>query len=50
VKSPRSNGIAEPFVKTLKPDYIRVTPPPDTAAVLGLFIRWFEGYNTNHPH
>jgi len=31
VKSPESNGIAEAFVKTLKRDYVHVTPLPDAA-------------------
>ena len=28
VQSPQSNGIAEAFVKTLKRDYVQVTPIP----------------------
>jgi len=34
IESPQSNGIAEAFVKALKRDYPRVSPRPDTAAVL----------------
>ena len=50
VKSPQSNGIAESFVKTLKRDYVYVTPLPDAATVLKLLAGWFEDYNTIHPH
>jgi transposase InsO family protein len=50
VKSPESNGIAEAFVKTLKRDYVHVTPLPDAATVLGLIAGWIEDYNDNHPH
>jgi transposase InsO family protein len=50
VKSPQSNGIAEAFVKTLKRDYVHVTPLPDAAKVLGLIAGWIEDYNDNHPH
>lgn len=50
VKSPQSNGISEAFVKTLKRDYVHVTPLPDAATVLGLIAGWIEDYNDNHPH
>ncbi|WP_037277710.1 integrase core domain-containing protein, partial [Rubellimicrobium mesophilum] len=50
VKSPQSNGISEAFVRTLKRDYVQVTPLPDAAAVLGLLPSWFEDYNAHHPH
>ncbi|MHA6345754.1 IS3 family transposase [Roseivivax sp. CAU 1761] len=50
VKSPQSNGIAEAFVKTLKRDYIHVTPLPDAVTALELLADWFEDYNTHHPH
>ncbi|SPJ26516.1 hypothetical protein PAA8504_04382 [Palleronia abyssalis] len=50
VKSPQSNGISEAFVKTLKRDYVHVTPLPDAATVLELIAGWFEDYNDNHPH
>jgi transposase InsO family protein len=49
-KSPRSNGISEAFVNTLKRDYVDVTPLPDAATVLALIAGWFEGYTENHPH
>ncbi|XMO92495.1 IS3 family transposase (plasmid) [Paracoccus sp. ME4] len=50
VQSPQSNGISEAFVKTLKRDYVQVTPLPDAQNVLGLIGGWIEDYNDNHPH
>lgn len=50
VRSPQSNGISEAFVKTLKRDYVEITPLPDAKTVLGLIGSWFEDYNENHPH
>jgi transposase InsO family protein len=50
VQSPQSNGISEAFVKTLKRDYVHVTPLPDAEAVLALIGAWIEDYNENHPH
>lgn len=50
VRSPQSNGISEAVVKTLKRDYVQVTPLPDAHAVLGLIDAWIEDYNDNHPH
>ncbi|PLL10083.1 IS3 family transposase [Tabrizicola sp. TH137] len=50
VQSPQSNGISEAFVKTLKRDYVQITPLPDAKTVLGLIGGWIEDYNKNHPH
>jgi transposase InsO family protein len=50
VKSPQSNGISEAFVRTLKRDYVQITPLPDAATALQLLPAWFEDYNTHHPH
>ena len=50
VKSPQSNGISEAFVRTLKRDYVQITPLPSAEVVLGLLPDWFEDYNTHHPH
>jgi transposase InsO family protein len=50
VRSPESNGMSESFVKTLKRDYVRVTPLPDAVTVLGLVAGWISDYNTVHPH
>ena len=44
VRSPESNGMSESFVKTLKRDYVRVTPLPDAATVLGLVAGWITDY------
>ncbi len=37
-------------MKTLKCDYVQVTPLPDARTVLGLIGGWIEYYNDNHPH
>ena len=50
VESPESNGMAEAFVKTLKRDYVRISPIPSAAAALSLIDTWMEDYNTVHPH
>jgi putative transposase len=34
IRSPQSNGISEAFVKTLKRDYVQVTPLSDAQTVL----------------
>jgi putative transposase len=50
VRLPRSNGMAESFVKTFKRDYLYVHDRPDAQSVLAQLPRWFEDYNDNHPH
>jgi putative transposase len=50
IRSPESNGMSEAFVKTLKRDYVRITPLPDARAVIGLVNEWITDYNTVHPH
>ena len=50
VRSPQSNGMAEAFVKTMKRDYVRVSPLPDACTVISQLPGWFEHYNTVHPH
>lgn len=50
VRSPESNGISEAFVKTLKRDYVRVSPLPDAQAALRQIAGWIEDYNEIHPH
>ncbi len=42
--------MSEACVKTLKRDYVRVTPLPDAATVLGLVPAWIDDCNTLHPH
>jgi putative transposase len=50
IESPRSNGMAEAFVRTIKRDYVRVSPCPDAVAVIAALPGWFRHYNTVHPH
>ena len=50
VASPESNGMSDAFVKTLKRDYLRVSPVPDAATALDQIAGWFDDYNENHPH
>jgi putative transposase len=50
VQSPQSNGMAEAFVRTIKRDYVRVSPIPDARTVLESLPLWFEHYNSLHPH
>jgi putative transposase len=49
-RSPQSNGMAEPFVKTFKGDYVSVNPTPDGPTVLQQLVHWFADYNSVHPH
>jgi putative transposase len=50
LESPQSNGMAEAFVRTLKRDYVRVSPVPDAASVLRQLPAWLAHYNELHPH
>lgn len=50
VRSPKSNGMAESFVKTFKRDYVFVHERRDAATVLAQLPGWFEDYNERHPH
>jgi putative transposase len=50
LESPQSNGMAEAFVRTLKRDYVRVSPVPDAQAVLRQLPGWLQHYNEVHPH
>lgn len=50
VASPQSNGMSEAFVKTLKRDYIRISPLPDANTALRHIDGWIEDYNEIHPH
>ena len=44
------NGMAEAFVRTIKRDYARVSSLPNARVILQLLPKWFEHYNTVHPH
>ncbi len=37
-------------MRTLKRDYVQVTPLPDAETVLRLLPSWFEDTNARHPH
>ena len=50
LESPQSNGMAEAFVRTLKRDYVRVSPIPDADTVLRQLPSWLAHYNEVHPH
>lgn len=45
VASPESNGMSEALVKTLKRDYLRVSPVPDAETALDQIAGWFDDYN-----
>jgi putative transposase len=44
IESPQSNGMAEAFVRTIKRDYVHVSPRPDAVTVHQL-SSWFAHYN-----
>jgi putative transposase len=50
VSSPQSNGMAEAFVRTLKRDYVRVSPKHDAQTVIEQLPGWLAHYNEVHPH
>jgi putative transposase len=50
VTSPQSNGMAESFVKTLKRDYAKLADRPDSQTVMTQLPKWFDDYNSYHPH
>ena len=50
VSSPQSNGMVEACVRTLKRDYVRVSPRPNAQAVIAQLPGWIEHYNSVHPH
>ena len=42
--------MAEAFVRTIKRDYVRVSPRPDAETVMRQLPAWFAHYNEVHPH
>jgi putative transposase len=50
IESPQSNGMAEAFVRTIKRDYVRVSPRPDAQTVMHQLSAWINHYNEVHPH
>jgi hypothetical protein len=50
IESPQSNGMAEAFVRTIKRDYVRVSPRPNAESVMRQLRSWITHYNEVHPH
>src|SRR6188472_4404457 len=50
IESPQSNGMAEAFVRTIKRDYVRISPRPDAKTVMRQLPAWIAHYNEVHPH
>ena len=50
IESPQSNGMAEAFVRTIKRDYVLVSPCPDAQTVMNQLSAWINHYNEVHPH
>ena len=50
IESPQSNGMAEAFVRTIKRDYVRVSPRPNAVSVMRQLPSWIDHYNEVHPH
>ena len=42
--------MAVAFVRTIKRDYVRVSPRPNAEAVLRQLPLWIAHYNEVHPH
>ncbi|HEY6604199.1 MAG TPA: integrase core domain-containing protein, partial [Xanthobacteraceae bacterium] len=40
----------EAFVRTIKRDYVRVSPCPDADTVMHQLSAWINHYNEVHPH
>jgi transposase InsO family protein len=40
----------ESFVKTLKRDYTKLAERPDSQTVMAQLPKWFDDYNSYHPH
>jgi transposase InsO family protein len=45
LESPQSDGMAEAFVRTIKRDYVRVSPRPDAETVMRQLPAWIAHYN-----
>ena len=45
LESPQSDGMAEAFVRTIKRDYVRVSPRPDAKTVMRQLPAWIAHYN-----
>ncbi len=42
IESPQSNGMAETFVRTIKRDYVRLSPRPNAETVMRKLSTWIE--------
>jgi putative transposase len=42
--------MAEAFVRTIKRDYVRVSPRPKAESVMRQLPSWIAHYNQVHPH
>jgi len=42
--------MAEAFVRTIKHDYVRVSPRPDAETIMRQLPAWIAHYNEVHPH
>ncbi len=50
IESPQSNGMAEAFVRTIKRDYVRVSPRPNAVSVMRQLPSWIAHYNRASQH
>lgn len=50
VANPKSNGLAEAFVRTFKRDYAQINLLPNAYSVLGQPGGWSDDYNDNCLH
>src|SRR5262249_32207870 len=50
IESPQSNGMAEAFVRTIKRDYVRVSPCPDADTVMHQLSAWINHYKRASQH
>jgi len=44
------NGQVERMNRTIKRDYVRVSPVPDAETAMRLLPSWMAHYNEVHPH
>jgi len=50
LESPQSNGMAEAFVRTIKRDYVRISPRPDARTVMRQLPAWIAHYKRASQH
>jgi putative transposase len=50
VHNPDPDGIPESFIKAFKRDYFHINPLHDARTLMEQLPKWFEDYNTCHPH